>query len=62
MPENVGTNDLIRKVLAVSNANTPVFLILVPLGIFFFVVVFHLPERKRKHFTLLPLNFTGNSP
>lgn len=50
MPENVGTNALISKVLAVSNANTPVFPLLIPLGYSFtFFLVFHLPKRKRKH-------------
>lgn len=52
MPENVGTNDLIHKVLAVSNANTPVFLILIPLEIFLLLLLFFIYLKKIENILL----------
>lgn len=47
MPENVGTNALIRKVLVVSNAHAPIFPLLIPLGnsFFFFFEENNLPSN-----------------
>lgn len=59
MPENVGTNALISKVLAVSNAHTPVFPLLIPLGYsftFFFWFFIYLKEKEN----ILLLNFNDN--
>lgn len=46
MPEIVGTNALLSKVLAVSNANAPVFPLLIVLGNGVFLFGFDLPERR----------------
>lgn len=69
MPENVGTNALISKELAVSSANTRSSRIpaLKSIGNFFLLFVFHLPERKIKHSTLkfqyyFSLNDSGCGP